>query len=184
MAATIVGHRTRRDRLRAVDAADLRRLVSSYPRLPERARSEIVAAIDRETASEAGWTFVMLSPSQNRVVVSWLHRHSSRPHKAAELWALLFEHLRRDTGEIMLTREEMAAEIGATADHVSEIMAELEGIGAIARRREKVPGVRGRGRVVYFMNPRVGTHLAGAARDRAQAEASPLRLVESEPAER
>jgi hypothetical protein len=28
------------------------------------------------------------------------------------------------------------------------------------------------------MNPLVGTHLPGAARDRAQAEAPPLRLVD------
>ena len=29
-----------------------------------------------------------------------------------------------------------------------------------------------------LVNPRLGTHLAGAARDRAQGEAPPLRLVE------
>src|SRR3954451_2524266 len=130
MAATIVGHRTRRDRLRAVDAADLRRLVSSYPRLPERARSEIVAAIDRETASEAGWTFVMLSPSQNRAVIRWLRQNSTRPWQAVELWVLLFEHLRRDTGEITLTRDELADELGIAPPHVSQIMTELEGVGA------------------------------------------------------
>ena len=55
-------------------------------------------------------------------------------------------------------------------------MGELEAIGAVYRRRE------GRG-VRYFVNPRLGTHLAGAGRDRAQAEAPPLRLVrEPDPA--
>ena len=96
---------------------------------------------------------------------------------------LLFEHLRRDTGEIALSRDELAAEIGETASNVSRLMTELEGIGAISRRYEKVPGMRGRGRAVYFMNPNVGTHLAGAARDKAQADAPALRLVETEPAE-
>ena len=47
-------------------------------------------------------------PGQNRAVLSWLREHSSRPRKAVELWALLFEHLRRDTGEITLTRDELA----------------------------------------------------------------------------
>src|SRR3954467_13521799 len=135
MAATIVGHRTRRDRLRAVDAADLRRLVSSSPRLPERARSEIIAAIDRETASEAGWTFVMLSPEQNRAVMRWLHRHSSRPRTALLLWGELFTELRRDTGEIMLTREELAERRGASPTEVSRLMHELARIGAIIVHR-------------------------------------------------
>src|SRR3954452_19459000 len=180
MAATIVRHRTRRDRLRTEQAEELRQLVIAFPGLPGHAKTALVAAIDRETASEAGWTFVMLSPSQNRAIVLWLLEHSSRPRKAMELWTLLFEHLRRDTGEIALTREELAAEIGDTADNVSRLMTELERIGAISRRQEKMPGLRGRGRVVYYMNPNVATHLAGAARDKAQAEAPMLRLVTGE----
>src|SRR6476620_3173396 len=98
MAASILRHRTARDRLRAEEGAELRRLVAERHGLPERARTEIIAAIDRETASEARWTFVMLSPAQNHAVLSWLLEHSRRPRKAVELWALLFVHLRRDTG--------------------------------------------------------------------------------------
>ena len=64
------------------------------------------------------------------------------------------------------------------AEDISRLMGELERIGAISRRREKVAGMRGRGRAVYFMNPSVGTHLAGAARDKAQAEAPRLQLVD------
>src|SRR3954464_10491280 len=112
MAARIAKLRTKTDRLRAEEGAELRRLVAERPGLPERARTEIIAAIDRETASEAGWTFVMLSPSQNRAVLDWLLEHSSRPRHAVRLWALLFEHLRRDTGEIALTRDELAGAIG------------------------------------------------------------------------
>ena len=44
-------------------------------------------------------------------------------------------------------------------------------MGAVYSRRE------GRG-VRYFVNPLLGTHLAGAARDKAQAEAPRLQLVE------
>jgi hypothetical protein len=135
----------------------------------------IVAAIDRETVAENGWTFVMLSPAQNRAVVNWLLEHSSRPQKAISLWSLLFEHLRRDTGEIMLTREQMAEQIVEEPKHVSTIMTELESIGAIDRRREKVPGMRGPGVARYFMNPNVATHLTGKLRDKVQAEASPVK---------
>ena len=57
-------------------------------------------------------------------------------------------------------------------------MGELASVGAVTTRRERVAGMRGPGRAVYFMNPNVGTHLAGAARDKAQAEAPRLQLVE------
>ena len=56
-------------------------------------------------------------------------------------------------------------------------MHELAGIGAIIVHREKVAGMRGRGRAVYLMNPNVATNLTGAARDKAQGAAGPLRLV-------
>ena len=77
----------------------------------------------------------------------------------------------------MLTRDQLAEMVGDTADNVSAIMGELEGIGAISRRRERVAGMRGPGRVRYFMNPVVGTHLAGGERDAAQADAPPGPLL-------
>jgi Crp-like helix-turn-helix domain len=180
MAAALHRLRSKPERLREEQAAALRQLVLAFPGLPEPAVGSIVAAIDRETVAENGWTFVMLSPAQNRAVVNWLLEHSSRPQKAVSLWSLLFEHLRRDTGEIMLSREQMAEQIGEAPGDVSRIMGELEQIGAISRRREKVSGMRGPGMVRYFMNPNVATHLGGKARERAQAEASPLKLAPRE----
>ena len=72
MAATLRRLRTKADRLLAEQADALRQLVIEYPGLPERPRGEIVAAIDRQAAAENGWTFVMLSPSQNKAVQRWL----------------------------------------------------------------------------------------------------------------
>jgi hypothetical protein len=178
MAARIARLRTKADRLRSDTAAQLRQLVLEYPGLPEQARGEIVATIDRETASETGWTFVMLSPEQNAAVARWLGKNSGRPKLALVLWQELFTVLRRDTGEIMLTRDELAERVGALPNHVSAVMHELASIGAIIIHRERVAGIRGRGRAVYLMNPNVATNLTGAARDRAQAEAPKLRLVE------
>jgi CRP-like cAMP-binding protein len=178
MAASVVKLRTKADLLQAEQADRLRQLVIAFPELPPRAVGEIVAAIDRQTASANQWAFVMLSPDQNRAVVKWLTAHSQRPMVAVQVWAELFSHLRRDTGEVMLTRDELADAIGVHPNHISEIMGELEGIGAISRKRTKVAGMRGRGTVAYFMSARVGTHLSGAARDKAQADAPQLRLVE------
>ena len=50
---------------------------------------------------------------------------------AVELWALCFEHLRNDTGEVLLSREQMAEEVGVAPKRVSEVMSELVKIGAI-----------------------------------------------------
>src|SRR3954453_8222032 len=171
MAAHLARLRTKADRLRAETAAQLRQLVLEHPGLPERARGEIVAAIDRETASEGRWPFVMISPEQNATVVRWLQEHSRYPVMAVRLWSELFTALRRDTGEILLTRDELAERVGARADRVSRVVHELASIGALVVHRERVAGMRGRGRAVYLMNPNVATHLKGAARDKARAEA-------------
>src|SRR3954447_21786276 len=178
MAAHLARLRTKADRLRSGTAAQLRQLVLEHPGLPERARSEIVATIDRETVSEAGWTFVMLSPEQNAAVARWLGKHSSRPKVALVLWQELFTALPRDTGEIMLTREELAERVGTHPNNVSQIMNELAGIGAVIIHRERVAGMRGPGRVVYLMNPTVATNLTGPSRDKARPAPPPLRLVE------
>ena len=178
MPATLHRLHPKPTRLRKEQAAALRQMVLDFPGLPERAVGAIIASVDRETAAQNGWTFVMLSPAQNEAVLNWLLDHSSRPHKAVRLWAALFSHLRRDTMEIMLSRDELAALIGEKPDNVSRIMGELEGIGAISRQRERIVGMRGPGAVRYFMNPNVATHLTGAARDKAQAAAPPLKIVE------
>jgi CRP-like cAMP-binding protein len=178
MMATLRRLRTKADRLQAEQAAELRQLVLDYPALPELARRQIVNAIDRQTAAANGWTFVMLSPSQNKAVARWLAENSERPQKAMLLWAELFDHLCHDTGEISLTRDELAELVGEHPTNVSRIMHELASIGAIITRRERVPGMRGPGRAAYFMNPHVATNLSGKARDKAQAEAPKLRIVE------
>lgn len=177
MAASIVRFRTKGDQLKAEQADRLRQLVMAFPELPERAAGEILVAIDRQTVSANAWSFVMLSPDQNRAVVKWLTANSKRPMVAVQLWAELFSHLRRDTGEVMQTRDELADAVGARSEHVSAIMGELESIGAISRKRSKIAGMKGPGLVRYYMNPNVGTHLSGKARDHAQAEAGPLLRV-------
>jgi len=172
MSATIHRFRSRRTRIKTEQALEMRQLLLDFAEdhhLPEDALGRIVAAVDGETASERGWTFVMIGPRENRAVVRWLDHYSQRPRAATRLWAELFAALRYDTGEIMLTRDELADLVGVHPNHVSGIMAELEGIGAVSRRRA--------GRAVrYYMNPTIGTHLPGQARDAAQAAARQLEL--------
>ena len=80
--------------------------------LPADAVTKIVAAVDGQTASERGWTFVMIGPKENEAVVAWLRENSKRPMAAMATWAVLFTALRFDTGEIALTRAELAERVG------------------------------------------------------------------------
>jgi hypothetical protein len=177
MAAEVKTFRSRGAKLETERAAALRQLVLEFPEIDTDTRDAVVGVIDRRTASDNGWTFVMLSPAQNALVVNWLASNSTRPIQALKLWAALFGSLRNDTGEILRTRDELAVDITDTPSHVSTIMGELERLGAVSRRREKVAGMRGPGRVRWFMNPTIATRLPGAARDRVQSEVAPLRLV-------
>jgi hypothetical protein len=112
----------------------------------------------------------MISPVQNVFVVGQLTTHSARPQMAARLWAELFLHLRLDTGELVVTREELAAAVSTHPNNVSAIMSELVRMRALIRRQE------GRN-VRWFLNPLVGTGMGAAARDAAQAQAPALRAL-------
>jgi CRP-like cAMP-binding protein len=177
--AAIVQLKTRPERLRQDQAEELRQALLPFEdQMPDAVRA-LIGHIDRQTASREKWTFVMLSPEQNGAVVNYLAEHSKRPLVAMRLWALCFEHLRQDTGEIMLTRQEIAEKLGQKPPEVSAIMSELANFGAIIRSRNvNVQAGPGVGMTRYFMNPRVATHLAGRERDDAQADAPLLKLME------
>lgn len=129
-------------------------------RIDEAAEFHVVAR-DRER-------FIMVTTSQNLAVVRWISDNSARPHKANLLWALIFDHVHPNTGEIMLSREELAERIGDQPRSVSTLMSEFASINAIERRKE------GR-QVKYFLNPNIATHLPGAsAREAARDAAGPL----------
>lgn len=120
--------------------------------------------------------FVMLTASQNAAVIDWLSQHSKRRNEAVRLWALLFTALHPTTGEIMLSREEMAKRIGIMPSDISRIMSELASIGAVIREK------RGRS-VRYGMSPHIATHQTGEKLAEARANAPRLRLVENTPSE-
>lgn len=171
MAARIVRLTTKAALLKRDQAQELRQLVLGLEGEAPRAVAQIVAAIDRNTAAERGWSFVMLSPPQNRAVVRWIGENAKRPRLSAALWAEFFCHLRTDTGEIVMTRAEMAEAVGAAPRTVSEALSELVHLGAVIRHQE--------GREVrWFMNPRIATCLTAAAREEAQSAAPALRVVE------
>jgi CRP-like cAMP-binding protein len=166
---TVTRLRTRRDATEQANLATIRDMLADMP-----GAADLVTVVERKLAATRGWGFVMVEPRLYADVIEHLTKHSRRPQKAVVLFTRLFQLLPADGNEVMADRHDLARMVGCQPRDVSEIMGELETLGAVYRRRE------GRG-VRYFVNPMLGTHLAGAARDKAQAEAPRLRLVETEP---
>jgi hypothetical protein len=161
--------KTRRDAKEQASLEALREVLQSLEGAPHAVRERLVAVVERELASRRGWRFIMIEPKLYAEVVNHLADHSCRKITALKLWARLFELLPPDGNEVLADRDELARVVGCHPQHVSAIMGELEAIGAVYRRKE--------GRAVrYFVNPRLGTHLAGAVRDKAQADAPPLQI--------
>ena len=100
-------------------------------------------------------------------VETWLRERSRRPAAALDLWRKLIAIADRDTGEIPLTRDELAAAVGIAPRTVSEIVTELENIEAITRQ----PFGR---RVRYAVHPsRLGGIAARTGRGGATPGAEP-----------
>lgn len=154
------------------DLFELQSILERFPELKEKDVSSLVWKIKRENKlhDPNTWTFIMIEPEQNRAVVQWLTANSKRPLKALELWSVLFEYVHRDTGQIMLSRQELADNLIISSSHVTNIMSELESIKAIIKKKE------GRG-VTYYMNPNVATHLNQEERDKARPTAPKLALI-------
>jgi hypothetical protein len=172
MSATVRRLKTKTAAPADAAVAQLRLALEDLPNLPVDLANRVATLCERHTRSQAGWSFIMVEPNlYHRVVVRLTDGHSKRPLLAVKLWSLLFSKLPADSNEVMATREDLAQELGCQPAAISQVMGELESLGAVYRRRE------GRG-VRYIVHPLFGTHLSGSIRDKAQAEAPALRLVE------
>ena len=135
----------------------------------EKCLSHLLDFLDRELSAERHWTFTMVETTLFDEVATYLAAHSKRPKKALLLWCKLFRFLPSDSNEVQASRDELARLLNVKPQDISEIISEMEEIGAVYRRPD------GRG-VRYYVNPLLGTHLSGRIRDRAQDEAPELRI--------
>jgi predicted transcriptional regulator len=87
-------------------------------------------------------------------------------------------NLRQDTGEVLLTRDQLAEEIDCAPKNVSTIMGTLEKMGVIRRERRKIEGMQGRGIAVYFINPHVAWNGSLDARNAQAADTWPPMQLE------
>ena len=162
----------RRKRL-AREQADVFRQMAFDFDLSDDARAEIDNALYRLT-EEPGerWLFVKISPEQFRYVTRAI-RGCRNVATTLSVWTTAITHMRQDTGEILATREQLAADVNTLPCHVSTAMSELVKIGVIVRHR------RGR-KVVYSVNPTIGWNGGEGARQAAARKAPALRLMSDE----
>lgn len=190
--AQVVRIRTRRQQSEREAAAAVASQLSQLSadllgQLPEHARLAISRATHvlqrhaRPDTEEGLWPggFTMLSRAQTKAVWKAIRAlpPDRRPHQVRDAFDAVILNLDQDTGEVMLTRDQLAEEVGCSADHVSELMGALEELGVIRRERRRIEGMRGPGMAVYFINPHVAWNGSLDVRKAEAAEVSPPLLT-------
>ena len=136
----------------------------------------------RPDTTEGLWPggFTMLSRMQTAAIWNAIRALPSddRPNQVRHAFDLVLLNLRQDTGEVLLTRDQLAEEIGCLPRNVSTIMGTLEKLGVIRRERRKIEGVRGPGVAVYFINPHVAWNGSLDVRKAQAAETRPPMQLE------
>jgi len=174
----------------AAQAAEQLSLLSAelLKHLPGEARIAISRATHalqkaaRPDTTEGLWPggFTMLSRMQTAAIWDAIRTLPSddRPNQVRHAFDLVLLNLRQDTGEVLLTRDQLAEEIGCFPRNVSTIMGTLEKMGVIRRERRKIEGVRGPGMAVYFINPHVAWNGSLDVRKAQAAETRPPMQLE------
>lgn len=132
---------------------------------------------DKEVLSSRKEPFAMFFTGEHRRLMRHLRHESRHPILAAELFSLCVQNMDWDTGEVLLSRPELAAEMGVKPELISRLTGELVKCRALERGYLDASGNRVRS-VRYFVSARVATHhRTSAARDAAVAAAPPLQLI-------
>ena len=144
--------------------------------------------IARPNSEENIWPggFCMISRQQTEAVWDAIRKlpPEARPHQVRHAFDLVLLYLRPDTGEVMLSRKEMAEKMETDPANVSRVMRTLEDMEVVTRKRRAVDGVRGPGKVVYSINAYVAWNgrLEVRLREAAKTEPPSLKLVQREKA--
>jgi len=137
-------------------------LLGQLPGSAQQVISRAVGALQRHArpdTEEGLWPggYSMFSRTQTAAIWDAIRAlpPDDRPNQVRHAFDLVLLNLRQDTGEVMLTRDQLAERIGCAPKNVSTIMGTLERMGVIRRERRRIEGVQGRGVAVYFINPHV-----------------------------
>lgn len=175
-----------RERVKRSDAAQAARLIDTMDYLPEDIRHDmrrrLFAAAEPDTSRSPWGKFTMLSVAQVGAIWDAIRElpPKDRPHDVRHVLDLAFLHLRQDTGEIMLTRDEIAEKSGIAPKNVSAAMTVLSTMGVIIKGDlRKVAGMKGRGFRAYFINPHAAWNgaIAGAVEEAKRHEPPLLTIM-------
>lgn len=114
------------------------------------------------------WSFVMLNPEQMRFVIR-ATKAAKRPDRTLRVWDVALTYMKRNTGEITASYQQLAEDASTTVEEVSRAMNELTRIGALLRERQG-------NRITYFVNPSVGWNGGEGARREAARNAPKLQV--------
>lgn len=185
MGAKVVRFRTKSDLAARDTCALLADRIRELPEtlMPAYARSQLLNALQRVTQPDADqsiWEggFAMLGRLQTAAVWDAIRKlpANARPNQVRHAFDLVVLNLRQDTGEVMLTRDQLAEQMGTASRNVSTIMGTLEAMGVVRRERRRIDGVQGPGMAVYFINPHVGWNGSLEVR-KEEAAATPAPLL-------
>lgn len=90
---------------------------------------------------------MIISPEKNRDVVEFLAKQPRRSVLGMRVWALLLVFVDPITFDIPMFDDDIARFLDQNPDQVSLVMSTLEGFGVISRKRIRVAGMEGLGRV-------------------------------------
>ena len=137
-------------------------LLGQLPAGGQRAISQARQALQRHArpdTEEGLWPggFNMLSRTQTAAIWDAIRALSAddRPGQVRHAFDLVLLNLDQDTGEVLLTRDQLAERIGCAPRSVSTIMGTLERMGVVRRERRRIEGLQGPGQAVYLVNPHV-----------------------------
>ena len=101
--------------------------------------------------------FSMITPEMLASTVEAIRDLPSkdRPKDVSLAFTACLSALDWDNGRILLMRSDLARMVGVDVAEITKAMGVLERMGVILKSYEPIPGNRGRGNVVYWINPHV-----------------------------
>lgn len=184
MGRQIVRLVTKPERARLAAVQEARRAIAALG--PDIAPQYAMTAMDNalylaeqialEDAPEGRREFLMLSTREIGKVWDAIRAlpGDKRPGHVRHAFDLALQHVRFDTGEILLSLPELAEKMRVKPDKVTRAMGQLASWGVIERRRIRIPGVRGPGSVAYSINPHFAWKGEGWSEARQASQPGPL----------
>ncbi|MES1026641.1 hypothetical protein ABN584_27485 [Gloeocapsa sp. BRSZ] len=158
----VIKLKTKQELLTTEQAEHLEAQLKLFPQnlLPEHPRRVLLNTLyhlKNDGKAADGWVFTMIGRKQVMALTRAIAKlpPSLRPHQTLETFIYVLANMRQDTGEVTLTRDQLGEALEIRSENISHIMRTLEKLGIIRREYHKISGMRGRGMVVYFVNPDV-----------------------------